>query len=85
MAEVAGKVGEKSEEIGKKMLPVSVGIAAIGAAGVASFNELDAGYDTIVTKTGATGEALEGLQSSMNAVFGELPTTAEMRELQSVK
>lgn len=77
VAEVAGKVGEKSEEIGKKMLPVSVGIAAIGAAGVASFNELDAGYDTIVTKTGATGEALEGLQSSMNAVFGELPTTAE--------
>lgn len=77
VAEVAGKVGEKSEEIGKKMLPVSAGIAAIGAAGVASFNELDAGYDTIVTKTGATGEALEGLQSSMNAVFGELPTTAE--------
>lgn len=77
VAEVAGKVGEKSEEIGKKMLPVSAGIAAIGAAGVASFNELDAGYDTIVTKTGATDEALEGLQSSMNAVFGELPTTAE--------
>ena len=77
VAEVAGKVGEKSEEIGKKMLPVSAGIAAIGAASVASFNELDAGYDTIVTKTGATGEALEGLQSSMNAVFGELPTTAE--------
>lgn len=77
VAEVAGKVGEKSEEIGKKMLPVSAGIAAIGAAGVASFNELDAGYDTIVTKTGATGEVLEGLQSSMNAVFGELPTTAE--------
>ena len=77
VAEVAGKVGEKSEEIGKKMLPVSAGIAAIGAAGVASFNELDAGYDTIVTKTGATGEALEGLQSNMNAVFGELPTTAE--------
>ena len=77
VAEVTGKLGEKSEEIGKKLLPVSAGIAAIGAAGVASFNELDAGYDTIVTKTGATGEALDGLQSSMNAVFGELPTTAE--------
>ena len=77
VAEVAGKIGEKSEEIGKKMLPVSAGITVIGAASVASFNELDAGYDTIVTKTGATGNALEGLQNSMNSVFGELPTTAE--------
>ena len=77
VADVAGKIGEKSEEIGKKMLPVSAGITAIGAASVASFNELDAGYDTIVTKTGATGNALEGLQNSMNTVFGELPTTAE--------
>ena len=72
-----GEIRKKTTDVGKKMLPVTAGITAIGAAGVAAFNELDAGYDTIVTKTGATGEALEGLQSSMNAVFGELPTTAE--------
>lgn len=77
VAEVTGKLGEKSEKFGKKMLSVSGGIAAIGAASVAAFNELDAGYDTIVTKTGATGKALDGLQNSMNNVYGDLPTTAE--------
>lgn len=77
ISEVSTKIGEKSEATGKAMLPVTAGIAAIGAAGVASFNELDAGYDTIITKTGATGEALDGLNSSMDAVFSELPTTAE--------
>ncbi len=77
ISEVSTKIGEKSEAAGKKMLPVTAGIAAIGAASVASFNEIDAGYDIIITKTGATGEALEGLQSSMNSVFSEIPTTAE--------
>lgn len=77
VADAAGKFGERAENAGKKMLPVTAGIAAIGAAGVASFNELDAGYDTIITKTGATGEALDGLQASMDTVFGDLPTTAE--------
>ena len=77
ISEVSTKIGEKSEAAGKKMLPVTAGIAAIGAASVASFNEIDAGYDTIITKTGATGEALDGLQNSMNNVFSEIPTTAE--------
>ena len=77
ISEVSTKIGEKSEAAGKKMLPVTAGIAAIGVASVASFNEIDAGYDTIITKTGATGEALDGLQNSMNNVFSEIPTTAE--------
>lgn len=76
VAEVSSKIGEKTEKAGKAMLPVSAGIAAIGAASVASFNELDEGYDTIITKTGATGEVLDRLNSSMDAVFSELPTTA---------
>lgn len=77
IGEVAGKVGEKSEAIEKKMLPVTAGITAVGTAAVASFNEIDEGYDTIITKTGASGEALDGLTDSMNNVFGELPTDAE--------
>lgn len=77
IGEVVGKVGEKSEAIGKKTLPVTAGITAVGTAAVASFNEIDEGYDTIITKTGASGEALDGLTDSMNNVFGELPTDAE--------
>lgn len=75
--EAAGKIGEKSEALGKKLLPVTAGITAVGTAAVASFNELDEGYDTIITKTGASGEALDGLTESMDNVFGDLPTDAE--------
>lgn len=39
--------------------------------------ELDEGYDTIITKTGATGEALDDLTEQMDDVFTSLPTTAE--------
>ena len=45
--------GTKMESFGKKMSVVSAGIAGIGAASIAAFKELDEGYDTIVTKTGA--------------------------------
>lgn len=69
--------GQKVGEVGKKLMPVSGAAVAVGTASVATFNELDAGYDTIVTKTGATGEALDGLQESMRNVFGSLPIDAE--------
>lgn len=65
--------GTKMESFGKKMSVVSAGIAGIGAASIAAFKELDEGYDTIVTKTGATGEALEGLTKSADNVFGTMP------------
>ena len=55
------------------MSVVSAGIAGIGAASIKAFTELDEGYDTIVTKTGATGEALEGLTKSADNVFGTMP------------
>lgn len=65
--------GEKMESFGKKMSVVSVGIAAVSAASVKSFTELKEGYDTIVTKTGATGDAIEDLKGSANNVFGSMP------------
>ncbi|MDL2250775.1 phage tail tape measure protein [Lachnospiraceae bacterium OttesenSCG-928-J05] len=77
ISEVTGKVGEKATTLGKNLMPVSVAIAGVGAASIAAFNEVDEGYDTIIVKTGATGEALEGLQDSMDNVFTSLPTDAE--------
>ena len=65
--------GTKMESFGKKMSAVSAGIAGIGAASIKAFTELDEGYDTIVTKTGATGEALEGLTKSADNIFGSMP------------
>lgn len=71
------EVGDKISGVGKKMLPATAAVTAVGTASVAAFNELDEGYDTIVTKTGATGEALDSLQESMRNLFGSLPIDAE--------
>ncbi|MFR6182545.1 MAG: phage tail tape measure protein [Acutalibacteraceae bacterium] len=71
--EAFGKVGSKATDIGKKMLPVTAGIAGMGTAGVAAAMELDDGYDTIITKTGATGEALEELNAVADELFTEMP------------
>ena len=72
-----GKVGDKATEIGTKMSVVSAGIAAIGTASVAAAMELDDGYDTIITKTGATGEALEELNQVADNLFTNMPIEME--------
>lgn len=71
-----GEFGEKTEKVGTAMLPVTAGVSALAAGSFAAFNEIDEGYDIIITKTGATGEAAESLQKSMDSVFGSLPTSA---------
>ena len=73
VGEAFGKVGSKATDIGKKMLPVTAGIAGMGTAGVAAAMELDDGYDTIITKTGATGETLEELNAVADDLFTEMP------------
>lgn len=72
-----GKVGDKSTELGKKMMPVTAGITAIGGAGIAAAMELDNGYDTIITKTGATGEALEELTEVADNIFANMPVSMD--------
>lgn len=76
--EAVKKAGEKVTEVGKSLTKnVTTPIVAIGAASVAAFNDVDAGMDIVVTKTGATGEALNGLQESFKNVYGSMPVTAE--------
>lgn len=65
--------GNKIEGFGKKMSVVSAGIAGIATASIAAFNEIDEGYDTIVTKTGAAEDALAGLTQSADNVFSKMP------------
>ena len=71
------KAGNKTTELGNKLLPVTAGITALGAATVACCMEMDDAYDTVITKTGATGEALEELTDAVDTVFANLPTDAE--------
>ena len=67
-------VGGKVESFGKGFSVVSAGTGAILGASIVAFKELDSGYDTIITKTGATGDALEGLTTVADNIFGSMPT-----------
>ena len=52
-------------------------ITGVGAASVAAWKEVDAGLDTIVTKTGASGEALDGMRQILKNITGDIPTDFE--------
>lgn len=66
--------GEKSTELGKKTTKgLTAPIMAVGAAGVAAAMELDSGYDTIIKKTGATGETLKELNDVADDLFTGMP------------
>lgn len=52
-------------------------LAAIGTAAVASWKEVDTGLDTIVQKTGASGEALDSMSGMLNNLATSIPTDFE--------
>lgn len=69
------KAGEKMTEVGTSLTKnVTAPIAAVGAASVAAFNEVDEAMDTVVKKTGATGTALEEMQGIVEDLATTIPT-----------
>lgn len=68
--------GGKVSGAGQKMTGITAAIGGVAAASVAAWNTVDDAYDTIAKGTGATGEALEGLQKSFDNVFASIPTDA---------
>ena len=76
------QVGKDMQNAGKKISSfgssftkyVSAPVAALGGLSIAAFNEVDEGLDIVAVKTGATGEALDGLQTSVKNLAGEIPT-----------
>ncbi|VTX80043.1 Chromosome partition protein Smc [Enterococcus hirae] len=63
------KAGEKVKGVGEKMsIGVTAPIVAAGAAGLAAFSEVDEALDTIITKTGATGDQADRLSQSFENV-----------------
>ena len=76
--EEAGEKAEKSSE-GYTVLKNAVanlaseGFEKLMVAAKDAWEEIDEGYDTIITKTGATGDALESLQNTADAVFKSMP------------
>lgn len=76
------EAGEKVSNVGKKMsVGVTAPIVAAGAAGLAAFSEVDEALDTIITKTGATGDVADSLATSFENVGSnthlELQTVGE--------
>ena len=82
--EEGAKEAEKSSE-GYTVLKNAVanlaseGFEKLMSAAKDAWEEIDAGYDTIITKTGATGKELEALQSVADSVFTSMPV--EMDEV----
>lgn len=68
-----GEFGQKTEDLGKKFMPVTAAVTAVGAAATVAWSELDEAYDGIAAGTGATGEALKDLQASFDTVYGNFP------------
>ncbi|UQZ96394.1 phage tail tape measure protein [Enterococcus casseliflavus] len=76
------EAGEKVAGVGKKMtVGVTAPIMAVGAAGLAAFSEVDEAMDTIIQKTGATGDVADRLSTSFENVGSnthlELQTVGE--------
>lgn len=77
--------GQKMKDVGDKITGVGEGlsthvtapIAAVGAASLAAFNEVDAGADIVKTKTGAVGQALKDMQDQANDIATSIPTDFE--------
>lgn len=76
MSDVSSKitdVGDKADKLGGNLtMAVSAPLIAIGTAGVKAFNEVDDGLDVIVSKTGATGEAMTGFEKIYKDIAGEI-------------
>lgn len=78
-----GEVGDKFKEVGegisnagKKLVPLSASVAAVGAASMAAWNQMDEAMDNIQAKTGATSEQMDGLSDTFDKVFGSVPFSA---------
>lgn len=68
-------VGGKMTEVGKTLTThVTAPIVAVGAASVTAWNEVDGAMDTVTTKTGATGDALEDMQQRVKNIAETIPT-----------
>lgn len=71
-------VGQKISSVGDSMTKgLTAPITALGAASLKSFTEVDEGMDTIIQKTGATGEALEEMQNIARDMATTIPTSFE--------
>ena len=72
------KAGEKMTKVGGEMSKkLTAPIVAIGTAAGVAWKGIDDALDTIVTKTGATGDAMKGFEENFRNVFTSMPVDAQ--------
>ena len=81
--ESISSVGDKISKAGESIMgvgttltkTVTAPIAGVAAASVAAWKSVDEAMDTITTKTGASGEALEDMQNRAKSIAETIPTS----------
>lgn len=69
--------GDKIKGVGTSLTKnVSAPLLAIGTAATLAWTKIDDAYDNIIAGTGATGDALIGLQNVFDEVYGSMPVEA---------
>lgn len=72
------KAGDKMTKVGGEMSKkLTAPIVAIGTAAGAAWKGIDDALDTIVTKTGATGDAMKEFEGNFKNVFTSMPADAQ--------
>lgn len=66
-AELLNQFSEKLSDISHKLVD-------FGKSALEAFRQVDEGMDTIVTKTGATGDSLKGMQDIASSIATTIPT-----------
>lgn len=73
LGQKVSSVGDKISGLGDALMPVSAGITALGTASVSAWKEVDESMDSVIARTGATGEALEEMQGIIEDIATTIP------------
>jgi phage-related minor tail protein len=74
LGQKVSSVGDKISTIGDKLMVVTGAITAAGAASIKSWQEVDGALDTIISKTGATGDKLAEMQDIVENIATSVPS-----------
>lgn len=73
LGQKVSSVGDKISGLGDALMPVTAGITALGTASVSAWKEVDESMDSVIARTGATGEALEEMQGIIEDIATTIP------------